>query len=71
MIHLLNLWRPSTVCTGECSMDLHSFALYILTEGALSLSPGPAVMLDVVYGITASWSMSVFSILGILTANAI
>jgi homoserine/homoserine lactone efflux protein len=71
MIHLLNLWRRSTVCAGEFSMDLHSFALYVLTEGALSRSPGPAVMLDVAYGITASWSMSVFSILGILATNAI
>jgi len=49
-------------------MDLDSFVLCVPTDGALSLSPGPAVMLVVAYGITAGWNKSVLSILGILTA---
>jgi len=49
-------------------MDLHSFVLCVPTAGALSLSPGPAVMLVVAYGTTAGWNKSVFSILGILAA---
>jgi len=52
-------------------MDFHSFFLFVLTEIALSLSPGPAVMLVVAYGITAGWKKSLFATLGILTANAI
>ncbi|MFJ2988059.1 LysE family translocator [Collimonas sp. NPDC087041] len=52
-------------------MDFHSFFLFVLTEVVLSLSPGPAVMLVVAYGITAGWKKSLFATLGILTANAI
>lgn len=52
-------------------MDFHSFFLFVLTELALSASPGPAVMLVVAYGITAGWKKSIFATLGILTANAI
>ncbi|GAC1525736.1 MAG: LysE family translocator [Collimonas sp.] len=52
-------------------MDFHNFFLFVLTEFALSASPGPAVMLVVAYGITVGWKKSIFAILGILTANAI
>ncbi|WP_194270625.1 LysE family translocator [Glaciimonas soli] len=52
-------------------MDFNTFSLYVLTEFALSVSPGPAVMLVVAYGITAGWKKSVFATLGILTANII
>lgn len=52
-------------------MDFHNFFLFVLTEFALSMSPGPAVMLVVAYGITAGWKRSIFATLGILTANAI
>lgn len=52
-------------------MDWHRFALYVLTEMALSLSPGPAVMLVVAYGLTRGWRRSLFASLGILSANAL
>lgn len=52
-------------------MDFHNFFLFVLTEFALSASPGPAVMLVVAYGITVGWKKAIFAILGILTANAI
>ena len=52
-------------------MDFHSFFLFVLTEVALSLSPGPAVLLVVAYGIATGWRKSLFATLGILTANVI
>jgi homoserine/homoserine lactone efflux protein len=55
-------------------VDFYSFFLFVLTECALSLSPGSpgsAVMLVVAYGITSGWRKSLFATLGILTANAI
>ncbi|MFC5475007.1 LysE family translocator [Paraherbaspirillum soli] len=52
-------------------MDLHTFLFYVLTECALSLSPGPAVMLVVAYGLTVGWRKSIFATLGILSANLI
>src|ERR1700733_7917267 len=69
MSHVLNLWHRSTVCTGQCSMDLDSFVLCVPTQGALSLSPGPTAMLVVAYGITAGWNKAVFSIFGVLAGG--
>jgi homoserine/homoserine lactone efflux protein len=48
-----------------------TYWLYVLTEAALSLSPGPAVMLVIAYGLTQGARRSVFAALGILTANAL
>ncbi len=52
-------------------MDFDSFFLFVLTEVALSLSPGPAVLFVVAYGITTGWRKSLFATLGILTTNVI
>ena len=48
-----------------------TFWLYVATEAALSLSPGPAVMLVVAYGLTQGARRSLPASLGILSANAI
>ena len=53
------------------AMNLESWALFTATEAALSLSPGPAVMMVVAYGIAKGWRTSLFVTLGILTGNAI
>ncbi|MBC3916173.1 LysE family translocator [Undibacterium sp. CY18W] len=53
------------------AMTLESWALFTATEAALSLSPGPAVMMVVAYGIARGWRTSLFVTLGILTGNAI
>jgi threonine/homoserine/homoserine lactone efflux protein len=45
--------------------------LYLLTEAALSLSPGPAVMLVIAYGLTHGARRSLFATLGVLVANAL
>jgi len=47
-----------------------TFGLYVLTEAALSLSPGPAVMLVIAYGLTRGARRSLYATLGILSANA-
>lgn len=52
-------------------MNPHTFALYVAAEAALSLSPGPAVLLVVAYGLARGWRLSIFATLGILAANAI
>ncbi|MFZ6774262.1 LysE family translocator [Undibacterium sp. SXout7W] len=48
-----------------------NWALFTATEAALSLSPGPAVMMVVAYGIAKGWRHSLYVTLGILTGNAI
>ncbi len=48
-----------------------TYWLYLLTEAALSLSPGPAVMLVIAYGLTQGARRSIPAALGILSANAI
>src|SRR5678809_1493789 len=48
-----------------------TYWLYLLTEAALSLSPGPAVMLVIAYGLTHGASRSLFATLGVLAANAL
>jgi homoserine/homoserine lactone efflux protein len=52
-------------------MHLQTFLLYVLTESALSLSPGPAVMLVVASSLTQGSRRAIWSTLGILTANAL
>jgi threonine/homoserine/homoserine lactone efflux protein len=51
--------------------SLHSVLLFAATEAAMSLSPGPAVMMTVAYGIARGWRTSLFVTLGILSANAL
>ncbi len=52
-------------------MTMQSWLLFTATEAALSLSPGPAVMMVVAYGIARGWRTSLFVTLGILSGNAI
>lgn len=53
------------------AMTMESWLLFTATEAALSLSPGPAVMMVVAYGISRGWRTSLFVTLGILSGNAI
>jgi homoserine/homoserine lactone efflux protein len=53
------------------AVNWDTYWLYVLTEAALSLSPGPAVMLVIAYALTQGARRSVFAALGILTANAL
>jgi homoserine/homoserine lactone efflux protein len=52
-------------------MSAGSLWLFAGTEIAMSLSPGPAVMLVVACGIAHGWRRSLFATLGILSANAV
>jgi homoserine/homoserine lactone efflux protein len=51
-------------------MTLESWLLFVLTEGALCLTPGPAVLLVLSHGLTRGTASSVVANLGILTGNA-
>src|SRR5688500_20285527 len=51
------------------SINWDTYWLYLLTEAALSLSPGPAVMLVIAYGLTHCARHSLYAALGVLTAN--
>lgn len=53
------------------AVNWDTYWLYVLAEAALSLSPGPAVMLVVACGLTWGARKSVAATLGILSANAI
>lgn len=52
-------------------MTTTSWLLFAATEAALSLSPGPAVMLVVGCGIAHGWRRSLCATLGILCANGV
>lgn len=52
-------------------MSWHTWWLFLITETALSLSPGPAVLLVVSQGLRHGGRRSVFSSCGILSANAV
>jgi homoserine/homoserine lactone efflux protein len=52
-------------------MTFSTWVLFALTEGVLSLVPGPAVLLVVAQGLAQGGRASVFANLGILTGNAI
>jgi homoserine/homoserine lactone efflux protein len=45
------------------------WALFVLTESALCLTPGPAVLLVVAYALTRGAAASVWATLGIVSAN--
>ena len=51
------------------SVNWDTYWLYVLAEAALSLSPGPAVMLVIAYGLTHGARRSIAATLGILCAN--
>ena len=53
------------------AVNWDTYWLYLLTEAALSLSPGPAVMLVIAYGLTQGARGSLFAALGVLSANAL
>jgi homoserine/homoserine lactone efflux protein len=53
------------------AVNWDTYWLYLLTEAALSLSPGPAVMLVIAYGLTHGARRSLFATLGVLSANAL
>lgn len=53
------------------AVNWETYWLYLLTEAALSLSPGPAVMLVIAYGLTQGARRSVLAALGVLSANAL
>jgi threonine/homoserine/homoserine lactone efflux protein len=52
------------------AVNWDTYWLYVLTEAALSLSPGPAVMLVIAFGLTQGARRSLFATLGILAANS-
>jgi threonine/homoserine/homoserine lactone efflux protein len=52
-------------------MTLETWALFAITETALSLTPGPAVLLVLSQGLTRGTRPSIFASLGILTGNAV
>jgi threonine/homoserine/homoserine lactone efflux protein len=51
-------------------MDWHVWAVFALAELAFCLTPGPAVLLIVATGLARGWRATVWSNLGILSANA-
>lgn len=53
------------------AVNWDTYWLYVLTEAALSLSPGPAVMLVIAYGLALGARRSLAASAGILSANAI
>lgn len=53
------------------AVNWDTYWLYVLTEVALSLSPGPAVMLVIACGLAHGARRSVYASLGILGANAL
>ncbi|HVE89156.1 MAG TPA: LysE family translocator [Burkholderiaceae bacterium] len=53
------------------AVNWETYWLYLLTEAALSLSPGPAVMLVIAHGLIHGARRSLFATFGVLTANAI
>lgn len=52
-------------------INWNTYWLYLLTEAALSLVPGPAVMLVIAIGIALGARRSLYASLGILSANAL
>ena len=56
---------------GLDAVNWDTYWLYVLAEAALSLSPGPAVMLVIACGLAYGARKSLFATLGILSANAI
>jgi threonine/homoserine/homoserine lactone efflux protein len=61
---------PGTLAGLLAAVNWDTYWLYVLTEAALSLSPGPAVILVIAYGLTQGARRSLPATLGILSANA-
>lgn len=53
------------------AVNWDTYWLYVATEAALSLSPGPAVMLVIAYGLALGARRSLWASLGILSANGL
>ena len=53
------------------AVNWDTYWLYVLTEAALSLSPGPAVLLVIACGLTHGARRALAATAGILTANAL
>ena len=56
---------------GLDAVNWDTYWLYVATEAALSLSPGPAVLLVIAYGLAQGARRSLWASLGILSANAL
>ena len=56
---------------GLDAVNWDTYWLYVATEAALSLSPGPAVMLVIAYGLAQGARRCLWASLGILSANAL
>jgi len=56
---------------GLDAVNWDTYWLYVATEAALSLSPGPAVMLVIAYGLAQGARSSLWASLGILSANGL
>jgi threonine/homoserine/homoserine lactone efflux protein len=54
---------------GLDAVNWDTYWLYVATEAALSLSPGPAVVLVIAYGLAQGARRSIWASLGILSAN--
>ena len=52
-------------------MSLEVWALFVLTESLLCLTPGPAVLLVIAQALTRGAAASMWATLGILTGNAV
>lgn len=63
--------RPPDADVLLAAVNWDTYWLYLLTEAALSLSPGPAVMLVLAYGLTHGARRSLFAALGVLSANSL
>ncbi|HYM47207.1 MAG TPA: LysE family translocator, partial [Burkholderiaceae bacterium] len=59
------------VLSAQNAVNWDTYWLYVLTEAALSLSPGPAVMLVIACGLTHGARRSLAAALGVLSANAL
>lgn len=56
---------------GLDAVNWDTYWLYLATEAALSLSPGPAVMLVIAYALAQGARRSLWASLGILSANVL
>ncbi len=52
-------------------MDWSVWIMFVLTEGALTVTPGPAVLFVVSQGMRCGSAGALWSAVGILTANAL
>src|SRR3989440_11320285 len=64
-------WSRSTIRSAEMTVSLEVWALLVVTESILCLTPGPAVLLVVAQALGRGAAASVWATLGILTGNAL